>query len=223
MSGAIAVFVKTVGLSPLKTRLAKTIGTENSEAFHLEAAYAVASVTQELSKHADISCYYAVAEESAVEHSDWQDLACIWQGNGSLGERMRLVHQDLLKKHDFVLLVGADIPQMTVAALLGATNYLLGTQKERSVFAPSADGGFWLFGSNFVISANIWTDVLYSQANTGQLFLQAIQALAPVKILETLRDVDELSDLHALQLSLAGLPQPTQAQQQLSKFLTTII
>ena len=223
MSGAIAVFVKTVGLSPLKTRLAKTIGTENAEAFHLAAAYSVASVAQKLSKQVELSCYYAVAEETAVEHSDWQGLACIWQGSGGLGERMRLIHQSLLKKHDFVLLVGADIPQITVSELVKASAYLMNSSKKRSVLAPSADGGFWLFGSNFAIPENIWTDVSYSQDDTGKLFLQAVKALAPVKILETLRDVDELPDLQALQPVLAKLPQPTQAQQQLSQFLTTII
>ncbi|MDC9729351.1 MAG: DUF2064 domain-containing protein [Methyloprofundus sp.] len=218
MSGAIAIFVKTVGLSPLKTRLAKTIGTDNAEAFHLAASSAVSSIVQQTY----LDCYYAVAEQSAVNHPDWQDLTCIWQGEGGLGERMRLVHQSLLKKHDFVLLVGADIPQMTVDEIFKASVYLEDASQKRSAFAPSEDGGFWLFGSNFVIAENIWTDVLYSQANTGDSFLQAIKALAPVKILDTCRDVDELADLHALQVSLAGLAQPTEEQQQLSKFLTNI-
>ena len=223
MSGAIAIFVKTVGLSPLKTRLAKTIGTESAEAFHLAATRSVSSVAESLAEQSHVDCYYAVAEESAINHLDWKNLSCIWQGEGGLGERMRLIHQSLLKKHDFVLLVGADIPQMTVAPLLEASAYLSDTTQKRSVFAPSEDGGFWLFGSNFLLPDNIWTDVPYSEAKTGELFLQAIKALAPVKVLEVLRDVDELPDLHALQSSLAKLAYPTEEQQQLSQFLATII
>lgn len=223
MSGAIAVFVKTVGLSPLKTRLAKTIGRPSAEAFHLAATRSVSSIAQELAKRVNTNCYYAVAEAAGVGHPDWQDLDCIWQGEGGLGERMRLIHQNLLKKHDFVLLVGADIPQMTASELLKASTYLMNTQKKSSVFAPSLDGGFWLFGSNFAIPENIWTDVPYSHAETGKQFLQAIKVLAPVKILQTLRDVDELPDLYALQVSLAELPQPTKEQRQLSDLLITIL
>jgi glycosyltransferase A (GT-A) superfamily protein (DUF2064 family) len=42
------------------------------------------------------------------------------QGEGGLGERMAHIYNTLLKQHDFVLLVGADIPQMTVAELRDA-------------------------------------------------------------------------------------------------------
>ena len=38
MSGAIAVFVKTPGLSPVKTRLAAKLGKATAEAFHLASA-----------------------------------------------------------------------------------------------------------------------------------------------------------------------------------------
>ncbi len=117
MSGAIAVFVKTPGLSPVKARLAATLGQKNAEAFHLAASRSVASVVQSLSQKTDIQSYYAVAEKSALTHSYWEDLPCLWQGEGGLGERMAHIYQTLLNTHDFVLLVGADIPQMTVSEL----------------------------------------------------------------------------------------------------------
>ena len=82
MSGAIAVFVKTPGLSPVKTRLASQLGKETAEAFHLAAAQSVSSVVQQLSKLADIQSYYAVAEQVALNHNYWQDLPCVWQGEG---------------------------------------------------------------------------------------------------------------------------------------------
>ena len=79
MSGAIALFVKTPGLSPVKTRLAVKLGTDAAEAFHLASAQAVKAVATAASQLADIQCYYAVAEAQAVHHADWQDLPCLWQ------------------------------------------------------------------------------------------------------------------------------------------------
>jgi len=85
MNGAIAVFVKTPGQSPVKTRLAASLGRENAELFHLTAARSVVSVTQQMKAKTDIKNYYAVAEQSALEHHYWQDLPCLWQGEGGLG------------------------------------------------------------------------------------------------------------------------------------------
>jgi len=223
MQGAVAIFVKTVGLSPLKTRLAKTIGKANAEDFHLLATRCVVAATQGLFINNGVSAYYAVAEKEALTHDDWQGLPCIWQGEDGLGERMRTVYQQLLMKYDFVLLVGADIPQMEVSELLQASAYLENSQEKKLVFGPSADGGFWLFGSNFVIPELIWTDVIYSQPETGKHFLSAVQPLAALKMLNTLRDVDELDDLKALRGTLSALAEPSEEQKQLSHFLQTII
>ncbi|NOQ63943.1 MAG: DUF2064 domain-containing protein [Methyloprofundus sp.] len=223
MSGAIAVFVKTPGLSPVKTRLAVKLGTQSAENFHLLAANSVCSVVQDLSQQADIQAYYAVAEQAALTHTYWQDLPCLWQGEGGLGERMAHIYQSLLNKHDFVLIVGADIPQMTCTELLKAEHWLADTSSKRLAFAPSADGGFWLFGGNCAIAMPLWTEVTYSAADTGVQFLNNIKPLGELKHLAILRDVDEVSDLPLLQKSLLNLAQPTQAQLKLMQYLRSFL
>ena len=45
--GGAAIWVKTPGLSPVKTRLAASIGVEAAERFHLLSALAVAASIQE--------------------------------------------------------------------------------------------------------------------------------------------------------------------------------
>ncbi len=222
MRGAIAIFVKTPGLSPVKTRLAATLGQENAEAFHLAASRSVASVAQALSKQANIEAYYAVAEEPALTHSYWEDLPCLWQGEGGLGERMAHIYQALLSKHDFVILVGADIPQMTVADLLEASAWLHHEEQARLAFAPSADGGFWLFGGNCPVPYSVWTDMMYSEPDTGAKFLQGIESLGEVKILAPLRDVDEVSDLLPLRDALLNLADPVPEQYELIRFLDVL-
>lgn len=222
MSGAIAVFVKTPGLSPVKTRLAATLGQESAEAFHLAASRSVSSVVQSLSQQADIQSYYAVAEESALTHHYWDDLPCLWQGEGGLGERMAHIYETLLNKHDFVLLVGADIPQMTVSELLLASAWLFHKEQARLVFGPSIDGGFWVFGGNCPVAQTIWTSVAYSEADTGTRFFNKIEPLGEIKTLAALRDVDAVSDLWPLRDALLNLSEPLPEQYELIRFLDVL-
>ena len=223
MGGAIAVFVKTPGFSPVKTRLAAKLGKENAEAFHVASSRSVSSVVQTVSPLADIQSYYAVAEESALNHHYWQDLPCLWQGEGGLGERMAHVYQTLLAKHDFVILVGADIPHMTTQDLLAASSWLPHNEQARLAFGPSVDGGFWLFGGNCKIPDNIWTDVVYSKADTGIQFFNKIEQVGEVKVLASLRDADEVNDLIPLRKALCKLTKPSQAQQELVCFLDALL
>lgn len=222
MGGAIAVFVKTPGLSPVKTRLAVSLGREAAEAFHLASTRAVVAAVQAASKVDVLQSYYAVAEQSAMQHSDWQDLPRVWQGKGGLGERMAHVYKTLLSKHEFVILVGADIPQMTTAELSKASMWLADKKQPRLVFGPSVDGGFWLFGGNCDIPQVLWTDVTYSVADTGEQFLGNIQSFGELKMLNTLRDADEPQDLALLHKALLELTEPLLAQRQLIQFLETV-
>ncbi len=221
-TGAIAIFVKTPGLSPVKTRLAVKLGQENAEAFHLASSQAVSAVVQAWSSLENLQSYYAVAEEQALTHKFWQDLPCVWQGEGGLGDRMAHIYHTLLEKHDFVILVGADIPQMTIANFHNSTDWLLNKEQARLVFGPSYDGGFWLIGGNCKIPHAIWTDVIYSQADTDIQFFDKIQQLGEVKTLSVLRDVDEFDDLIPLREALLDLSDSLSAQQELVRFLGTL-
>ncbi len=223
MSGAIAIFVKTPGLSPVKTRLSVSLGKQASESFHLASASAVAEVVRATGREENTQGYFAVAEQSALGHEYWQDLPCVWQGEGGLGERMAHIYQTLLVQHDFVILVGADIPQMTITHLSDACACLPHSEQARLVFGPSDDGGFWLVGGNCSIAKTIWTDVIYSVEDTAAQFLYHIEKIGDVKILTSLRDVDELKDLVPLRKTLVELKQPLQAQQVLIHFLDTVI
>ncbi len=218
MSGAIAIFVKTPGYSPLKTRLAVQLGQTLAETFHLKSAHAVSAVVQAANHHGLLECYYAVAEQAALQHHYWIALPCLWQGQGGLGERMALIYQTLLNKHEFVILVGADSPQMTVDVLSIASSSLF-TKPDHMVFGPSVDGGFWLFGGNCTISPEAWINVKYSAADTGAQFLKNVQCYGNVTTIKKLIDVDEPTDLPVLQQALQALPNPLAEQLELMRFL----
>lgn len=222
MKGALAIFVKTPTLSPVKTRLAKSLGVQLAEDFHIKAAKSVMSVAKQLGEQVAINGYYAVAEQSALTHSLWQDLPTCWQGEGGLGERMEKVYRQLLKEHDFVLLVGADIPQISTTDLVPVFECFAVAKEKQFIYGASQDGGFWGFGGNAAVPLKYWTEVAYSQADTGEQFLAGINRLGAVHLLATLRDVDELEDLMALKQSLLNLPDCTSEQVVLSTFLNNL-
>jgi len=217
---AIAIFVKTPGWSPVKTRLAATLGKDTAEAFHLQAAQTVAATLKQLASAAQ--GYFAVAEAEALTQPCWQTLPCIAQGAGGLGERLARVYRDLQQRYASVVLIGADSPQMTVAQLSEAINWLSDSSQARLVYGASTDGGFWLVGGTVAIPETVWTDVSYSQADTGSQLLKRIKPLGEIKHLPMLGDVDEATDLLALQQALHDLPIPSPEQQQLLVFLASL-
>lgn len=220
MTAAIAIFVKTPGLSPVKTRLAATLGKEAAEAFHLQAAHTVAATLSQLAFATQ--GYFAVAEAEALSHPHWQALPCVLQGEGGLGERLARVYRHLRQRHGAVMFVGADSPQMTLAILSEGLAWLNDAAKPRLVYGPCADGGFWLVGGNCAISEQIWTDVGYSRTDTGAQLLKHINNLGEIKHLPRLGDVDEATDLADLQEALQQLSAPLPEQRQLLAFLASL-
>ncbi len=214
MNGALAIFVKTAGLSPVKTRLAAGLTTAVAEQFYQLAAQATTEVVACTAESAPVAAYYAVAEQQAL--ALWPAFPSVWQGEGGLGEKMDGVYRYLLRKHDFVILIGSDIPQVSPMHLQQAIRVL---QTHDFVIGPSQDGGFWLFGGRRLLPSRVWTGVAYSQSDTLRQFLHHFEENVDIAMLAPLQDVDELNDLKPLQQALAALQQPTPAQRQLLTFL----
>ena len=212
----LAIFVKTPGYSPLKTRLAETIGQDAAEAFHRHAAAAVADVVvQAQAAMPTLIAYWAVAEADALDAPIWRDLPRIAQGEGDLGARMQHVYDVLRDRHGRAVLLGADAPQLCVDDLIAARAAL---DVHDSVIGPSEDGGFWLFGTRTAVPDVAWRDTPWSQADTAMRFLDALGD-SPVATLRRLCDVDTADDLAALREALHALSAPTPKQAALTLWL----
>jgi glycosyltransferase A (GT-A) superfamily protein (DUF2064 family) len=218
MSGAVAIFVKTPGHSPVKTRLAATHGREFAEAWHWRAAAAVAAVVREAADRAGLAPYWAVAERAALDNGSWSGFACIVQGGGSLGERMARVHRTLTRRHGFALLIGADAPQIRTGDLVAAAAWLADA-RARLALGPACDGGFWLFGGNRVVPPRVWRGVAYSRSDTADAFCAALDPYGEWLRVVPLTDLDRAEDLAAQCAELALLPAPLPEQAALLQWL----
>ncbi len=211
MNGGLAIFVKTPGISPLKTRLAAGMGIASEQWYRL-AAEAVKSVALEAQTQANITAYWAVAEMEAMQNPLWQSLPKLAQGDGELGERMGRVMLTLIHQHGFGILMGADAPQICFDDIQAAA-LLLDHEDPRLVLGPARDGGFWCVGSNHEFPIELWQSVLYSHAHTYQDFVAAFSPFAEILNLRTLSDVDEASDLALCHRELEKLERATTEQQ----------
>ncbi len=213
---AVAIFVKTPGHSPLKTRLAASTGAAWAEHWHRLAASAVAAAAVEA---AIGPVLWAVAEAEASEHPLWSKLPVIQQPRGGLGTRMQSIHDRLVRDHGSALLLGADAPQLDPTCLFQAAAWLQESSAPRLCLGPAADGGFWTFGSNCPIPLPCWTGVDYSRPDTALDFQAALTGLGEWLVLPPLTDLDEFADLPAVLAELRRLPGALPAQRALLAWL----
>lgn len=215
MSTAIAIFVKTPYLSPIKTRLAAGIGA--SEALHF---YRLAAATGEVLSTCGplLTPYWAVAEESVFTGEVWPEFPRLWQGTGTLGERLHRIHRELQSRHGAAFMIGADTPQLT-SALLQQALAALQNPATAHVLGPARDGGFWLFGSKHPVPAAIWAAVSYSRNDTAETLRYALNGSGKLDCLPTLTDVDTANDLLILHAALQRTANPTTTQIELLDWL----
>lgn len=212
---AIAIFVKTPGLSPVKSRLAADIGKDRAEQWHLMAAKAVAAAA----KAAAIGpVYWAVAEAGAAQHPYWDDQPVLVQQPGGLGRRMSGIHRHLVQRHGSALLLGADAPQWPLTWLQQAADWLQ-HDDARLCLGPAHDGGFWTFAANRLLPEADWESVDYSQATTGAEFRQRMDRHGQWLELPPLTDLDNVDALPGLIRELERLEAPTDHQMGLMEWL----
>ena len=196
-TSAIAIFVKTPGVSPVKSRLAATIGKQKAEEFFKLSLKATEAVVMESTKRSKgaITPYWAVAEEEQLQNDLWNSFKTISQGAGSLGERLDTVYSNLQKKHENVFLIGADLPHLNHETVIHA-HALLNSPKD-FILGETEDGGFYLFGGKQKIEKEVWTSIPYSTEETAKCLVDKLGKDNFI-FLEKNFDIDYAEDLKKL-------------------------
>jgi len=189
MNIAIAIFVKTPGISPLKTRLAATIGREKAEEFYRLSLHSIESTLNEI----NINPFWAVGEREGLSNPLWNSFNKMHTGDGDLGARQSHVYHELLKKHDIVLLIGGDAPQLSNKLLNQAISTL---ETQDFVLGPADDGGYYLLGGRKAIAEKVWAETPWSDEKTREILIQKL-GTTPHE-LDVLTDVDTQKDLQKM-------------------------
>ena len=197
MKIAIAVFVKTPGISPLKTRLAASIGPQKAEEFYRLSLKSLVSTLKEI----DATPYWAVGEKQGLDDPLWSDFNTLHTGDGNLGDRQGHVYNDLLKTYQAVILMGADAPQLSQGLINEAITKL---NSHDYVIGPAHDGGYYLLGGRSKITPEVWSETPWSHAKTRETLIAKLSS-QPYQ-LNMLTDVDTESDLKIMLSEMLQAP-----------------
>ncbi|MFK8139301.1 MAG: DUF2064 domain-containing protein [Bdellovibrionales bacterium] len=176
-SVGLAIFVKTPGVSPLKTRLAKSIGREKAEQFHIDTCKLLQKRFKTLGPN--LECYWAVAEAEALDSIHWKDFPRLRQGEGDLGDRLDFVYKSLRKIHDIIVFIGADCPFIQNSDIEKAIQSL---EENDFAVAPVEDGGYYLFAGKSDLDKRVWKDVPYSVDTTAYEFIKILKGFGKVSV-----------------------------------------
>lgn len=189
---AILLFLKAPRRGYVKTRLAHTTGPERA----LKAYRAlVERQWGELPHHGRIEVHYT-PNDADFEMRQWlgHEHEFYAQAEGELGVRLEhSVEQAFERGAKTVFCIGGDCPKLdqphfeqAMAALKSDCDV---------VFGPSEDGGYYLVGLN-APQPELFQDIPWSSRNTLDTSLQKAADLGlRVKLLETLYDIDEITEL----------------------------
>lgn len=223
-AAGIAIFVKTPGLSPVKSRLWPALGRAAAETLYRRMAASVAANLRPIPRAA-LSRYWALAEDHPSARRCWRRLPTLLQGEGDLGMRMHAVQQALLDRHRSWLLTGADAVLLDARLHLRPALDWLAQPVPRIVFGPAADGGFWLVGGNLPLPPAIWQAPRYSSPHALTDLLDALRntpAPPEVLCLPPASDLDTIDDLPAVCAGLARHPSASREQRRLQRWLVAI-
>ena len=214
---ALASFVKTPGTSPVKTRLAKTVGKIKAEDIF---THCVKSLEETFLSITGIDFYWALAEQDNVNHPLWIKLKTFVTGKEHLGTLLNYTYKSLREDYDYVFMTGSDSPQLSKEIIKEA---IIELKKGNFVFGPTHenDGGFYLFAGSKAVSEDIWLNVAYSEQTTLKNLASHLEKIAPISYLPKLSDIDVKEDLVIV---LEEFPStPNKAQKELIQVIKDLI
>ena len=217
---ALAVFAKTPGRTPAKTRLGADIGQPAAEAFYRRSLAATLAVADAAAAAGPLDAVVAVAEPGALGDEPWAGRRTISQGTGGLGDRLHTVYSALLAEYGAVLLIGCDSPHHTPDRFTAPAAALLDPAAPADFrLGRCDDGGYWLLGGRRPVPRAAFLSVEYSGPGTAAETAAALRPLGKLAEEPASFDVDRTADLPRLRAALAELRNPLPEQAALADWL----
>lgn len=190
MRGTLIIMLKAPVAGRVKTRLGAEIGYGRAAAiFRILTKRTIAEA-----RKGGWRTVLAVDPPSAVHGAArfWPpQVTRMAQGRGDLGARMKRMFD--AAPPGPVAIIGADAPGLRARHLRKAFAALQGAY---AVFGPAEDGGYWLIGlARKRPAPELFDGVRWSTKHALKDTLKTLPQDFDVRMLETLRDVDEAGDL----------------------------
>lgn len=187
---ALILFVKNARRGHVKTRLASFLGEEMALKIYL----ALCERIKEVCKEFPGTCYVYYSEYIPEKEDIWSDGFFVKKTqctSPDLGERMKAAFNDLCPQFESVMLIGTDIPNLSMDILKDATLALV---ENELVIGPSLDGGYYLIGmkntNEFLFDNMVWSvdTVLEESIRRADSRKISYQLLKPLPDIDTYED-----------------------------------
>lgn len=189
-SHGLIIFVKNPVAGRVKTRLAAVIGEEEALQVYLflqKCTRETALEVQGVSKYLFYSDHIEAGDAWDEAHFEKKI-----QSGDDLGQRMSRACEDILTRHERVVLIGSDCPQLDAPLIQRAFDAL--EMKHDLVIGPTNDGGYYLIGMKQMNPA-LFEKIAWSTPLVLQQTLTAAQRNGlTVYILPVLNDIDDWED-----------------------------
>lgn len=141
---ALIIFAKAPTLGRCKTRLSPALGEHGAADLAARMLATTLEFAQEAGFAEIILCCDPAPDDVAWQAQNLpENITCVAQGDGDLGERMQRAAEAALADHKAVILVGTDCVELSSDWLREASVALA---EHDAVIHPSEDGGYTLLG-----------------------------------------------------------------------------
>ena len=188
------IFLRLPRSGEVKTRLARTLGSEEATQFYRVCAEHLLGETEKLPSSIDKHIYYtAKKDEEDMKRWAGSRFRFRLQGGGDLGARLKMAFRDQFRRGmKRVIVIATDVPDLSVADIEEAVVALNGADL---VIGPSTDGGYYLIGMTEFHPA-LFDDISWS---TKVVYEQTLAAAGELRLrvhnLRRLDDIDTEDDL----------------------------
>lgn len=183
-TGILYIFAKAPVPGQVKTRLARSIGSEAACAVYVTMLH---DVVREMSANTSWTTALAVTPDELVGRDGyWPGRGCrVPQGSGDLGDRMGRFLAKATPARP-VVIIGSDIPDMRAGHVDEAFQLLLTYEL---VMGPAEDGGFCLIGASSPPPTNLFRGVRWSSEHALADTLKNARSVSLLK--DRLEDIDD--------------------------------
>ena len=183
----LIIFVKNIKLGKVKTRLAKSIGTEGAFQVYKHLVEITEKVTNQISGTKRVYFSDSIIEEK------WPKTTKYVQKGEDLGQKMQnSIEKGFNDGFEKIILIGSDLPDVSAQIIEKGLEELTINEV---VFGPAEDGGYYLVGmtkKHYSIFENKpWSTSKLLEITLSELKDKEVN----YSLLEPLNDIDTIEDL----------------------------
>ncbi len=182
-----------------KTRLMPHLSAEECAGFHEACLQDIVRVQRELKKPTNI--FYSEELTEKFVSMFPKESRFISQEGDNLGERMSQAFRISLQDYKFTVMVGSDLPHLTVRILQSAFEAL---EQHDVVLGPALDGGYYLIGLKQFIP-DLFTGITWGSSEVFSQTIERVHSLGlSYRLLQTMQDLDTIEDLRVFMTTPAN-------------------